>query len=111
MPQITGYLDESERAELIVYARKFGLDGSGIANLLLVRELRVGRLAGLQTGLACVEVKGKRVKITAHQPDDSVFQVFRVRVQSLGMKAGSALSCLIRAELKEQWLEKAIEQR
>jgi hypothetical protein len=105
MPQITGYLDESERAALTQYARQFGLDGSGLANLLLSRELRVGRLGMLKS--SAIE-GGKRVKITAHQPNNSVFQLFKEHARSQGMRAGPALACLIHAELSERWLEKAI---
>jgi hypothetical protein len=108
MRQITAHLDEQAHVEIIAYARNFGLDGSGIANLLLVRELRIARLTSAVRKLTPSASGTRRTKITAHQPDGSVFAAFRDHAKACGMTVSSALASLVRAELEEQWLDKAL---
>lgn len=108
MPQITAYLDERERSALTDYARKFGLDGSGIVNLLLVRELRVARLSSTEQRTIPSTPMSGRKKITAHQSDGSVFLAFRKHAEACGLTVSAALASVIRTELGEQWLDKVL---
>jgi hypothetical protein len=108
MRQITAHLDEEDRVAIIAYAQKFGLDGSGIANLLLARELRVARLISVNGQAIPSRTRSQRTKITAHQPDDRVFLAFKDHATVCGLTVSSALANLIRTELDEQWLDKAL---
>ena len=108
MRQITAYLDESERLALADYARQFGLDGSGIANLLLIRELRVARLLSTKRHKPPSKPLSGRKKVTAHQPDDSVFLAFKEHAALCDLTTSAALASIIRAELDERWLDKVL---
>lgn len=108
MPQITAYLSELERLELSNYARKFGLDGSGMANLLLARELRVGRLLSSEHHHTSLKPMLGRKKITAHQSDDRVIKAFKAHAAVCNVTVSTALASVIRAELAEQWLDNVL---
>lgn len=106
--QIGGWLKPSEKDALQHYLRQFGIRPTAAATLLIVRELKRKRLPELQAMYA--ESAGpERKRLTAHQPDGKLKQAFKEHVASIGMDPDPAASILFRAELKERWLEQAVE--
>lgn len=111
MPQITGYMTADERSRFGDYAHRLGLDGGTVATLLLVRELRVDRLAELRSKPGFRSPAKAPGKITSHRLAEPEKQKFREHRARFKMSASKALGLLCRAELKERWLEKAIHRK
>ncbi len=106
MTQLNISVTRTDRERFDSYAAEFGLDRSGLANLLLYRELRVGRLEKLDRGL--VQRPGSRsVRITAHLPDGRL-EVFDERAERAGLKRSAAGALVLLSELQQRWLEKAV---
>jgi hypothetical protein len=97
----------TERERFDSYAAEFGLDRTGLANLLLYRELRVGRLSLKE---ATREPRGEKrnAKITAHLPEGR-WEQFVVRAEAAKMSHSSAGAFVLLAELEERWLEKSVD--
>lgn len=106
--QIGGWLRASEKQALDEYLRQFAIRPTAAATLLIVRELRRRRLPQLKTVYA--ESAGNvRRRVTAHPTDASLKQAFIEHAASVGLDPDPAASILFRAELKERWLEQALE--
>jgi len=104
MAQILGYLTSAEAAAFHEQAGLGGIDASALANLLIVRELQLGRLAELTSRFDAEVPTGDRTKITAHQRDDATKLAFGVHAGAKGLKPSPAAAVLFRAELEEHWL-------
>jgi hypothetical protein len=100
MSQIVGYVTAEEAQSFAAYAETLGVDASALANLLIRREMQLGRL-GL---LPAPPVEKRGVKITAHFKDEAVKSKFTDHAGRHGLAAGSAATRLYRAELEELWL-------
>lgn len=107
MTQLNIYVSGTEQERIDSYAAQFGLDRTGLANLLLYRELRVGRLSALKEG--GVKRGGpKETKITAHLRDGRL-EAFVERAKLLGLKRSAAGALVLLSELDDRWLEKAVD--
>ncbi len=104
MRQIVGYVTTEEAQSFAAYAETLGVDASALANLLIRRELQLGRLGLLPT--PPVEKRG--VKITAHFKDETVKSNFTDHASWHGLAAGPAATRLYRAELEEHWLQSCL---
>lgn len=105
MAQVNIYLSGTDREQFSMYAAQFGLDVTALGNLLLARELRVGRLGSLHSR-ACEERRGE--KITAHMSAGKRGE-FAALAKQLGLSVSEAGALLVRAELSERWLEKTVD--
>jgi hypothetical protein len=105
MAQVNIYIRGTDRVRFAKYASQFGLDVTALSNLLLVRELRVGRLGDLQ-------LKGplgpRKEKITAHVASDRR-EDFAIRAKNVGLSMSEAGALLVLTELEERWLEKSVD--
>ena len=106
MAQLNIYVARTERERFAEYAAQFGLDVTALSNLLLERELRVGRLATLRLQLQVGE--GRTEKITAHMTAVRRAQ-FGDRAKQIGLSLSQAGAILVSSELQEKWLEKAVD--
>lgn len=104
MTQILGYVTPDERDRFEAYARTHGLHITALANLLIARELRAGRLSDLIERFD-IRPLPARTKIVAHTPDAATKEVFAFRAKEAGVKPSRAAAVLFRAELHERWLE------
>jgi hypothetical protein len=105
MARVYIYVTGTDRERFACYAARFGLDVTALSNLLLERELRVGRLGNLRYE------GGKRPrdeKITAHM-SDSRRSEFASHAAENGLSISEAGAVLMLAELDEKWLEKAVD--
>ncbi|TAJ68734.1 MAG: hypothetical protein EPO51_24660 [Phenylobacterium sp.] len=100
MHQIVGYVTEAEARAFASYAEALGLDATALANLLIRRELELGRLGALDAA-----PPGERVtKVTAHFRAADLKAQFRDHAARFGLRPGPAAALLYRAELEEKWL-------
>jgi hypothetical protein len=105
--QITAHVSAGNAATFRSYAASFGLDASALATLLLIRELRIGRLPDLAA--ADLDARGSaNDKITAHKGDGAVKTQWKAHARAAGLSASKAAAIVFRAELKEQWLKRAV---
>ena len=88
------------------YALELGLDESALATLLIVRELRVGRLQAIAETRIAKSDKGKRVTARPRQPE--IETAFASHALSVGLRPGQAAALLIQTELSEHWLKSAL---
>lgn len=105
MAQIIGYLTEADRIRFQAYAQALGLDASALANLLIIRELRLARLSGLAQHFDQEAPIASRTKVTAHLPVAATKAAFAALAAKARMKPTRAAAVLFRAELEERWLE------
>jgi hypothetical protein len=108
MAQIGGYLTPEEHEMFQTYAVEFGLSESGLANLLLVREMRRQRLHDLKGKYAAGAPSDSRQRVTAHQRNAALKMAFDERSSDEGLKPDQAASIVYRAELDERWLERSV---
>lgn len=109
-PQISAHVCATERAEFEAYAATFGLDAAGLLALLLARELRVGRLAALLKN--DLPTKASRdSKVTVHGRDAILREGIVARAGECGTSLSNACATLMRAEMRERWLERSISTR
>lgn len=108
MAQIGGYLTSEEHAIFQAYAVEFGLSESGLANLLLVREIRLKRLGLLMQKYSAGAPSESRSRVTAHQRDAAMKIAFGERSSDEGLKPDQAASIVYKAELDERWLEQSM---
>ena len=103
--QTTVYLTSTERADFEAYGRKFCLDAAGLLALLFGREMRVGRLREL-IPQDIVPHGTRKPKVTARLKASE-----HEAVKALALHHDESVSLvgavLVRAELKERWLENA----
>jgi hypothetical protein len=113
--QITVRLDPQEKTAFDSYAERCGLDSSELAKLLIVRERRLERLLALRNKKQIPEFKrqswGKGIKkptVTAHFSTLAEVEMFDRYATNCGLNRQNAGAWLLTAEIKEQWLEKAL---
>lgn len=101
--QIIGYLTSEDAKAFAAYASECGVDGSALANLLIIRALRLN--------VSLAEVADERrtasstqVKVTAHQKHDRLKSEFGDWSSAQGLTPSKAAARLFRTELKVRWL-------
>lgn len=105
--QITAYLPSDDAETFRSYSNSLGIDKSSLANLLIVRELRLNRLGSLscfrhdQPSASCI-------KVTAHLSDPAIKDEFSASATRHKLRLGTAAAMIFRAELKERWLERSL---
>lgn len=109
MTQLNVNVTGTEEEQFAWYAAQFGLDRTGLANLLLFRELRVGQLAKLDP---VRPRRGERRsgRLTAHLPDER-WEEFVAHAANHRMRPASAGALILLRELEEQWLCKSVDKR
>ena len=107
--QVNAYLSVSEREAFEAHACKFFLDAAGLLALLLARETRVGRLSELiQADMA--PPANRNAKVTARlTAEDHAELTTLADHHSVSLSLLGAV--LARAELRDNWLEKACSTR
>lgn len=107
MAQILGYLPIDECVAFRELASSLSLDASGLANILIMRELARRRLPDLLNHDHSRKRKDCS-KVTAHQSDGRTKQAFLNHSAQFNLKPSRAASLVFRAELKElslrQWI-------
>ncbi len=105
MARVYIYVVRTDRERFASYASQFGLDVTALGNLLLERELRVGRLGNLR-------YKGgqgpRDEKIPVNMSDDRRNE-FASRAKAHGLSMSEAGAILVLTELDEKWLEKSVD--
>jgi hypothetical protein len=107
LPQITGHVTSSERGSFETYARTVGLDPAGLLAVLWAREFRVGRVAAL-SGTYPEPGTALDSKVTVHVRDAARKRRVHEHAAANGLSTSRACANLVRAELEEHWLEKAM---
>jgi hypothetical protein len=105
MAQILGYLTRDEAEDFQHYAAELRLDRTALANILIVRELRIGRLADLKLRYDRDLAGMEKTKIVAHQADPVTKAAFKAHAAAFRLKPSRAAAILFRAELADHWLE------
>lgn len=109
MTQLNVNVTGTDEEQFESYAAHFGLDRTGLANLLLYRELRVGQLGRLNPDR--VRKRGARKgRLTAHLSDER-WEEFVAHATKHNMRPASAGALILLRELEEQWLLKAVDKR
>ena len=90
------------------YAERLGLNMSDVAILLLARELRLKRLERLRHQYAAEKGVLLDGKIIAYLHGRHLKDAFQSHASLAQMGPGPAAAVIFRAELREQWLERAI---
>lgn len=106
-PQITAHLCIAERTAFETYGSTFGLDPAPLLALLLARELRTPRL----TQLLEADVppnEPRKTKVTAHGRSDELREGVARMAADHGLSTSHVCAVIIRAELRERWLETAM---
>lgn len=104
---MSAHICAAERAEFEAYAIMFGLDAASLLALLLARELRVERLAVLLD--SDVPSKASRdSKVTVHGRNTELRTGVVARAEACGTSLSNACAVLMRAEMRERWLERSI---
>jgi hypothetical protein len=113
--QITIRLDPDVKEAFNRYAVRFGLKASGLAQLLLVRERKLRRLAKLKANRKLSKTqrqpRGLAVPmktVTAHVSSVVEVKRFDSYAKSCGLTRQTAGAWLLMSELKEQWLKRAL---
>ena len=106
--QLHGYLTVGEQAAFAAYAADYELDITGLAGLLIVRELRLRRLANLVRRYPKRSSICGRPKVTAHLSRPTLLDEFARLSKAAGVTRSVAAAAVFRAELEEQWLSKAL---
>jgi hypothetical protein len=115
IPQISVSVPSKMKAALVNYADELGVDISAIVNLLILREKRLGRLAALsRMGTPPKrprQLRGKAVPmehVTVYFGSLRRTAEFGNYARSCGLKRTDALAWLIKSEIKEMWLRRAL---
>jgi hypothetical protein len=109
MPQLNIRLNANDVTEFDTYSRSLGLDRTGLANLLLRRELQIKRLSTLDSA----PVKGRDSKrprsdkITAHLPSKCLTE-FSQAAAEVDLSRSAAGALILLEELNEKWLQRAL---
>ena len=111
MSQILGYLALDEADNFQHYAAELSLDRTALANLLIVRELRIGRLAELKLRYDRDLGGMEKTKVVAHQADLLIKGVFKAHAANFALKPSRAAAIVFRAELAERWLEASMDRK
>jgi hypothetical protein len=107
-PQIGGYLRPDERTAFDEYVKQFKpLRIGEVATLLVLRELKCGRLGELATSYPKPAGNGRK-RVTARPSDPGLKVAFEEHVCQFGLAPDPAAATVFRAELHERWLERSI---
>ena len=108
--QITGRITSDERKAFGAYSKAMGLAAGTVATLLMIRELRIGRLAHLKVDPMLQPIGNTAGTVTSHRFSKSQKADFERHVDHAGISSMSqGLGFLCRAELRERWLETALQ--
>jgi antitoxin component of RelBE/YafQ-DinJ toxin-antitoxin module len=111
MPQITTRLSPEIRDRFERYAAKLGLDASELARLLILREIRVGRLRrdkSRPSRRRAAHKRGSERKLTAHFHLADNVDEFARYAHARGFSRAAAARLIAEQELHERWLARAL---
>jgi hypothetical protein len=110
VPQITIRVSPSTKLSFQRYARRLGLDITGLAQLLILREKRLRRLQHAANAKAATRPRrsSRRVAVTAHVPNVTNVHEFRAYAKGCGLSSSDAGAWLVSKELEEHWLERSL---
>ena len=118
VPQITIRLAPSTKTEFDGYAARFGLMDSELAKLLIVRERIHKRLAEahkrgelLQRPRRAGGAGGRLPTVTAHLSSVEDVTAFDAYIRQYNLTRTEAGAWLLEAELRDRWLESALNSR
>ena len=107
--QITGRMTPDERKAFGVYSKAMGLAAGTVATLLMIRELKIGRLPHLKVDPMLQPIGNTAGTVTSHRFTKPQKAEFERHVDHAGISSTSqGLGILCRAELRERWLETAL---
>jgi hypothetical protein len=106
--QIGGWMRPEEQDEFMRYLEQFHLGPGAVAALLILKELRLGRLPRLKALYPMPRGTG-RERVSARPHDLAVKADFNAHAASFGIKPNPAAAMVFRAELKERSLERWME--
>jgi hypothetical protein len=98
------------RDQILAYAESLHLSEGALVTLLIARELRLKRLESLP----CSKPSQKttpRSRLTGRQSTPALRSDFEAHVASLEIARPIAIATLAEAELREKWLQKALESK
>jgi hypothetical protein len=109
MPQITARLSPEVRQRFETYAVSVGLNGSSLARLLIVRELRQKRrLWGQRTDEG---IRSGNAKLTAHSCSAEIVDQFDAYAKASQLSRAAAAKLVFERELRDKWLINAMEHK
>lgn len=104
---IHGYVCSHVHERFEAYRRKLGLtSGSALLTLLVLREIKLQRLATAATRVR--DGQPRSAKVSAYI-DSGKIQAFKGFIDQLGRSASDCAADLVERELEERWLETIIE--
>lgn len=109
MVQIGSNLRPREYDDFCGYADSLQLTYSGVASLLILRELRRRRLERLR--IRHKEFRGAYEHRITGNVEPDVKAAFVSHVSKLGLGLDAAAGIVFRAELRERWLDRAVGRR
>jgi hypothetical protein len=107
--QIGCYLTEDETKELRAYAQAHELRVPSLCALIVLHELRCRRLSDLKSTYLRKVGKQEGQRVTARFSRPELKEEFSNHVNECGIGSDDATGVLIRAELQERWLDKALQ--
>lgn len=118
IPQISVRVASATKEAFLAYSDCLELDYSEVAKLLVIREKRLRRLAALNAeGKAPVrsrQTRGRAVPmphITVYLRSLQFTKQFTTYARSCGLKRTDALAWLLKEELTERWLMRALQMK
>jgi hypothetical protein len=118
LPQVSVRVPDEIRAAFTAYADRLELNASDVANLLILREKRLRRLAALHLkGKPPERVRQPRGEAVPRRHITVYFRSLAKTVEfenyagSCGLKRTDALAWLLKAEIKERWLERVLRRK
>jgi hypothetical protein len=115
LPQISVRMPADTKAAFLTYVEGLGLEVSEVANLLVLREKRLKRLATLsekgKSPKRARQARGKAVErqhVTVYLRSTESTAEFESYAASCGLKRTDALAWLLEAETKELWLKRVL---
>jgi hypothetical protein len=104
---IHGHVCPDVHAQFEAYRRELGLtSGSALLTLLVLREIKLQRLAS--SGTRVRDGQPRNAKVSAYI-DSSKAQAFKGLIDQLGRSASNCAADLVERELEERWLQRVIE--
>lgn len=110
MAQLNIRMNQADVHRFDDYARNLGLDRTGLANLLLRRELRTGGLSKINAARIKRRdaQRPRNDKVTAHLAPSQLL-AFSKRAKELGLSRSAAGALILLGELQDEWLERALD--
>lgn len=109
MAQIGGYLTPQDHRRFKIYASTFHVAESALLTLLIMREVRCGRLGDLVPHYSYAGPLRERSRVTARIKEAGLKQKFGELACVANISPDQAVTVLMRAELAEKWLDHAVE--